>query len=118
MEFITEKIIDPSVASQINPNSLRKFIEIVDKCLKPNGASRPKMLDICWDLKYTLQLQQTAVGREAHEHSAIDASLEFSSRPFQRLPSNNDFVPLTRDIDGSHTTASRVFSELRIDGGR
>ncbi|OMP01895.1 hypothetical protein COLO4_11496 [Corchorus olitorius] len=111
------------VASQINPNSLRKFIEIVEKCLKPNGASRPKMLDICWDLKYTLQLQQTAVRREPHEHSAIDASLEFSSRPFQRLPSNNlqpekdDSVLLARD-DGSDTTASGVFSQLRIDGGR
>lgn len=120
-----EKIIDPSVAGQINPNSLRKFSEIVEKCLKPTGANRPAMLDICWDLEYTLQLQQTAVRREPHEDSAIDASLEFSSRPFQRLPSNiipiendeYDDVPVEKD-DGSDTTASGVFSQLRIDGGR
>ncbi|KAH1072985.1 hypothetical protein J1N35_025313 [Gossypium stocksii] len=117
-----EKIIDPSIASQINPNSLRKFSEIVEKCLKPTGASRPTMLDICWDLEYTLQLQQTAVRREPHEDSAIDASFKMSSRPFQRLPSNNCpiekvDVPMEND-DGSDTTESGVFSQLRIDGGR
>ncbi|KAK6237706.1 hypothetical protein QUC31_003175 [Theobroma cacao] len=117
-----EKIIDPSVAGQINPNSLRKFSEMVEKCLKPNGVDRPTMLDICWDLEYTLQLEQTAVRREPHEDSTIDASLNMSSRPFQRLPSNNlpiekDDVPMVRD-DGSDTTASGVFSQLRIDGGR
>ncbi|TYI50363.1 hypothetical protein E1A91_D12G097000v1 [Gossypium mustelinum] len=117
-----EKIIDPSMASQINPNSLRKFSEIVEKCLKPTGASRPTMLDICWDLEYTLQLQQTAVRREPHEDSAIDASFNMSSRPFQRLPSNNCpiekvDVPMEND-DGSDTTESGVFSQLRIDGGR
>ncbi|XVE82858.1 hypothetical protein DITRI_Ditri16bG0039500 [Diplodiscus trichospermus] len=117
-----EKIIDPSMAGQINSNSLRKFGEIVEKCLKPNGADRPTMLDICWDLEYTLQLQQTAVHREPHEDSAIDASLDSSSCPFQRLPSNNfpiekDDVLMEKD-DGSDTTASGVFSQLRVDGGR
>ncbi|KAL4379511.1 hypothetical protein GQ457_02G008110 [Hibiscus cannabinus] len=117
-----EKIVDPSVASQINPNSLRKFSEIVEKCLRPIGASRPTMLDVCWDLEYTLQLQQTAVQREPHEDSAIDSSFNMSSRPFQRLPSNNypvekGDVPMDKD-DGSDTTESGVFSQLRIDGGR
>ncbi|GMI68801.1 hypothetical protein like AT2G23200 [Hibiscus trionum] len=117
-----EKIVDPSMASQINPNSLRKFSEIVEKCLRPTGDSRPAMLDICWDLEYTLQLQQTAVHREPHEDSAIDSSFNMSSRPFQRLPSNNypvekGDVPMEKD-DGSDTTESGVFSQLRIDGGR
>ncbi|KAE8671452.1 Kinase superfamily protein [Hibiscus syriacus] len=117
-----EKIIDPAMTSQINPNSLRKFSEIVEKCLRPTGASRPTMLDICWDLEYTLQLQQTAVHREPHEDSAIDSSFNMSSRPFQLLPSNNypiekADVPMERD-DGSETTESGVFSQLKIDDGR
>ncbi|XP_011013431.1 PREDICTED: probable receptor-like protein kinase At5g24010 [Populus euphratica] len=62
-----EKIIDPLLASHINLNSLRKFGEIVEKCLKPQGADRPNMHDVCWDLEYAMQLQQTAVHREAHE---------------------------------------------------
>ncbi|MBA0742051.1 hypothetical protein Gogos_015153 [Gossypium gossypioides] len=117
-----EQIIDPSVAGQININSLRKFSEIVEKCLKPTGASRPTMHDVCWDLKYTLQLQQTAVCREPHEDSAIDPSLDSSSPTFQHLPSNSfpmekDYVPMEKD-DGSATTSSGVFSQLKIDDGR
>ncbi|MBA0832539.1 hypothetical protein Goarm_016927 [Gossypium armourianum] len=117
-----EKIIDPSVAGQININSLRKFSEIVEKCLKPTGANRPTMHDVCWDLKYTLQLQQTAVCREPHEDNAIDPSLDSSSPTFQHLPSNSfpmekDYVPMEKD-DGSATTSSGVFSQLKIDDGR
>ncbi|KAK8717458.1 hypothetical protein V6N13_044727 [Hibiscus sabdariffa] len=67
-------------------------------------------------------LQQTAVQREPHEDSAIDSSFNMSSIPFQRLPSNNypvekGDVPMEKD-DGSDTTESGVFSQLRIDGGR
>ncbi|TYI56604.1 hypothetical protein E1A91_D11G222800v1, partial [Gossypium mustelinum] len=108
-----EKIIDPSVAGQININSLRKFSEMVEKCLKPTGANRPTMHDVYWDLKYTLQLQQTAVCREPHEDSAIDPSLDSSSPTFQHLLSNSfpmekDYVPMEKD-DGSATTSSGVF---------
>ncbi|KAF2308234.1 hypothetical protein GH714_037895 [Hevea brasiliensis] len=59
-----EKIVDPSLAGHINPNSLRKFGEIAEKCMQIEGANRPTMLDVCWDLEYALQLQQTAVSRE------------------------------------------------------
>ncbi|XWS45211.1 hypothetical protein CRYUN_Cryun15aG0116600 [Craigia yunnanensis] len=115
-------IINSHRNEEINLAEWGLISEIVEKCLKPNGANRPTMLDICWDLEYTLQLQQTAVRREPHEDSAIDASLDLSSRPFQSLPSNNfpiekADVPMEKD-DGSDTTSSRVFSQLRIDGGR
>ncbi|KDP29255.1 hypothetical protein JCGZ_16644 [Jatropha curcas] len=72
-----EKITDPSLAGQINPNSLRKFGEIVEKCLKKEGASRPTMLDVRWDLEYVLQLQQTALHREPHEDSTTDISSNY-----------------------------------------
>ncbi|KAK5784958.1 hypothetical protein PVK06_039499 [Gossypium arboreum] len=67
-------------------------------------------------------LQQTAVCREPHEESAMDPSLDSSSQTFQHLSSNNfpmekDFVPMEKD-DGSATTSSRVFSQLKIDDGR
>ncbi len=61
-----EKIVDPSLAGHINPNSLRKFGEIAEKCMQIEGANRPTMLDVCWDLEYALQLQQTAVSRETY----------------------------------------------------
>ncbi|XP_021623500.2 probable receptor-like protein kinase At5g24010 [Manihot esculenta] len=72
-----EKIMDPSLAGEINPNSLRKFGEIAEKCLEVEGAKRPTMLDVCWDLEYALQLQQSAVPREPYEDSTTDVSSAF-----------------------------------------
>ncbi|KDP29257.1 hypothetical protein JCGZ_16646 [Jatropha curcas] len=72
-----EKITDPSLAGQINPNSLRKFGEIVEKCLKKEGASRPTMLDVRWDLEYVLQLQRSALHREPHEDTTTDISSNY-----------------------------------------
>ncbi|KAF3439024.1 hypothetical protein FNV43_RR17299 [Rhamnella rubrinervis] len=53
-----ETIIDPCLVGQVNPNSLRKFVEIAEKCLKRNGIERPTMYDVWWDLEYALQLQK------------------------------------------------------------
>ncbi|KAJ6774446.1 BINDING PROTEIN putative-RELATED [Salix purpurea] len=79
-----EKIIDPLLVGHINQNSLRKFGEITEKCLKPQGADRPNMLDVCWDLEYALQLQQTPAHREAHEDSTtIAASTDLALPPMR-----------------------------------
>ncbi|TYJ10868.1 hypothetical protein E1A91_A11G237500v1 [Gossypium mustelinum] len=98
----------------------RELEKIIDP--SPTRANRPTMHEVCWDLKYTLQLQQTTVCREPHEESAMDPSLDSSSQTFQHLPSNSfpmekDFVPMEKD-DGSATTSSGVFSQLKIDDGR
>ncbi|KAJ6736677.1 BINDING PROTEIN putative-RELATED [Salix viminalis] len=84
-----EKIIDPLLVGHINQNSLRKFGEITEKCLKPQGADRPNMLDVCWDLEYALQLQQTPAYREAHEDSTTTAaSTDLALPPIQNLSYN------------------------------
>ncbi|KAB5556923.1 hypothetical protein DKX38_007832 [Salix brachista] len=84
-----EKIIDPLLVGHINQNSLRKFGEITEKCLKPQGADRPNMLDVCWDLEYALQLQQTPAHREAHEDSTTTAaSTDLALPPMQNLSYN------------------------------
>ncbi|XP_061971014.1 probable receptor-like protein kinase At5g24010 isoform X2 [Populus nigra] len=86
-----EKIIDPLLAGHINPNSLRKFGEIAEKCLKPQGADRPNMIDVCWDLEYAMQLQQTAVHREAHEDTTTTGVLSDSALPLMQNMSSNMF---------------------------
>ncbi|KAF9682409.1 hypothetical protein SADUNF_Sadunf05G0106000 [Salix dunnii] len=97
-----EKIIDPLLVGHINRNSLRKFGEITEKCLKPQGADRPNMLDVCWDLEYALQLQQTPAHREAHEDSTTTAaSTDLALPPMQNLSYN--MFPVD---DYSDTTAS------------
>ncbi|XP_061970329.1 probable receptor-like protein kinase At5g24010 [Populus nigra] len=86
-----ERIIDPLLAGRFNPNSLRKFGEIVEKCLKPQGADRPNMIDVCWDLEYAMQLQQTAVHREAHEDTTSTGVSSDSALPLMQNMSSNMF---------------------------
>ncbi|KAF3433803.1 hypothetical protein FNV43_RR24906 [Rhamnella rubrinervis] len=52
-----EEIVDPSIADQIKPDSLRKYGEIAEKCLAENGVLRPSMGDVLWNLECVLQLQ-------------------------------------------------------------
>ncbi|KAK5784953.1 hypothetical protein PVK06_039494 [Gossypium arboreum] len=75
-----DQIVDPSIRDQINPNSLRKFAEITEKCLQKDACGRPGMSDVAWDLEYALQLQQTAVVQEPQEDNASNASGMLSSR--------------------------------------
>ncbi|XVF17605.1 hypothetical protein REPUB_Repub10bG0137600 [Reevesia pubescens] len=118
-----EKIIDPMLLDTINPNSLRKFAETAEKCLKPSGSERPIMRDVLWDLEYALQLQLTPMNRGALEDSTTNASLEFSMPILNRLPSNSFPAVDEEDTtvvfdDASDVTASEVFSKLRIGDSR
>lgn len=55
-----EKIIDPSIASTISLDSLRKYVEAAEKCLSEYGVDRPSMGDVLWNLEYALQLQEAS----------------------------------------------------------
>ncbi|GKU94813.1 hypothetical protein SLEP1_g8250 [Rubroshorea leprosula] len=122
---LLDTIIDPSIKSQISPNSLRKFAETAEKCLQEDGADRPSMGDVLWDLEYALQLQQTAVHREPHEDSTTDANSGLQMIHVQRLPSlslqvEKDDMPILGDstTDESLLSTSEVFSQLRINDAR
>ncbi|KAJ8775082.1 hypothetical protein K2173_020086 [Erythroxylum novogranatense] len=82
-----EQIIDPFLVGQINPNSLRKFGETAEKCLNPEGDRRPTMLDVCWDLEYALQLQQTKNIKEPLDDSRAYVSSDFTMSQVQHLNS-------------------------------
>ncbi|KAL4644714.1 hypothetical protein ACB092_02G184400 [Castanea dentata] len=119
---LLEDIIDPSLKDQIDPNSLRKFIETTEKCLQECGTDRPTMGDILWDLEYALQLQQTAMPREPHEDSTVGGSAALAMPNVWRFPSismsiERDDMPAIMD-DGSYTRGSEVFSQLKADGSR
>ncbi|KDP32006.1 hypothetical protein JCGZ_12467 [Jatropha curcas] len=117
-----EEIVDPLIKDQINPNSLRKFAEIAEKCLQEYGTDRPAMGDVLWDLEYSLQLQQTAIRREPHEDSTTDASAMLALPNIQSFQSlsisvDKDDMPILRE-DSANMWATEVFSQLRIDDAR
>ncbi|RVX23152.1 putative receptor-like protein kinase [Vitis vinifera] len=119
---LLEQVIDPLLVGKVNLNSLRKFGETAEKCLQEEGADRPTMGDVVWDLEYAFQLQQTAMQREPLEDSTNDAASTFPLPTIQRYPSyslsiSNIHGPERRD-SSSETTESEVFSQLRIAHGR
>ncbi|CAI8609323.1 unnamed protein product [Vicia faba] len=118
-----EDIIDPSIKGQIDQNSLRKFSDIVEKCLQEDGSDRPSMGDVLWDLEYALQLQRGEIHRQPHEDSSSSAlvSIQLSNvRRFPSLstPSEKDDMSIGRVTDESDTAADTVFSQLKIGDGR
>uniref|UniRef100_A0A9I9CCK9 Protein kinase domain-containing protein n=3 Tax=Cucumis melo TaxID=3656 RepID=A0A9I9CCK9_CUCME len=54
-----EKLIDPFLVGAIEANSLRKFVEVAEKCVDEVGANRPSMHDVVYDLELALQFQFT-----------------------------------------------------------
>lgn len=119
---ILEDIIDPSIKGQIDPNSLRKFSETVEKCLQEDGSDRPTMGDVLWDLEYVLQLQRGAIHREPHEDSSSSAAASLQLPNVRRLPSLSslseaDDMSIVKDNE-SESAADSVFSQLKIDDAR
>ncbi|XP_058765623.1 probable receptor-like protein kinase At2g23200 [Vicia villosa] len=120
---ILEDIIDPSIKGHVDQNSLRKFSEIVEKCLQDDGSDRPSMGDVLWDLEYALQLQRGAIHRQPHEDSSNSAFVSIQLPNVRRFPSlstlsETDDMSIGRVTDESDTAADTVFSQLKIGDGR
>ncbi|KAJ3682042.1 hypothetical protein LUZ60_014615 [Juncus effusus] len=108
-----DKIIDPKLVGEINENSLRKFGETAEKCLKEYGTERPSIGDVLWNLEYCLSLQEMEVRRDPHEDSGT-AEVDFPAAPVvRRMPSS-----VVSWESGSDLTTSNVFSQLVSKEGR
>ncbi|KAM0032299.1 putative non-specific serine/threonine protein kinase [Helianthus debilis subsp. tardiflorus] len=117
---MVEKIIDPYLVDKVNPISLKKYLETVEKCLKNTGDERPSMLDVLWVLIYALKLQQMVENKEPNEDSIINTSLEWSTLITKHLPSKCDdgVYDVNDNLVSSYPSESQVFSKLKIDEAR
>lgn len=111
-----EAIIDPLIAVEINPNSLKKFCETAKRCLQKDAADRPPMSDVCWGLEYALQLQKLATERVALDDSTTDASLNMPLPAVRRFPSQS-IVDDEYDDELLNTGTGEVFSQLTFEDG-
>lgn len=121
---IVDEILDTKLIGQIEASSLRKFMEIVEKCLRDCGEDRPSMGDVIWDLEYVLQLHMTPVQREPHEDSTMTISGVGggNSLVVPRLMvsdsfSENSFVQKKSSYIGD-SSETQVFSQLKISEAR
>ncbi|XP_076927794.1 putative receptor-like protein kinase At5g24010 [Bidens hawaiensis] len=55
---LLKRIVDPRIADQIKPESLKTYGNTAEKCLADYGVDRPTMGDVLWNLEHALQLQE------------------------------------------------------------
>jgi serine/threonine protein kinase len=74
-----DQIKDTRLAGACNPESLRKFGDIAEKCLAEQGIDRPSMGDVLWNLEYALQLQESSSENFAGTSEGTSALLDNAS---------------------------------------
>lgn len=100
-----EEIVDPSIADQIKPDSLRKYAEIAEKCLSENGVLRPTMGDVLWNLECVLQL----LG--ADERTNRNSELASQVSQLETGKSTAEFS-MTSMEDLAGVSMSKVFAQM------
>ncbi|XP_030475177.2 probable receptor-like protein kinase At5g24010 [Syzygium oleosum] len=113
-----EKIVDPHLAGQIKPSSLKKYGETAEKCLAEYGIDRPTMGDVLWNLEYALQLQENGRVREPREESDVIDSEVPSAGNIPRIPTSNVRIQEDDGDGSSDISTTRVFSQLITNDGR
>ncbi|KAJ0471241.1 putative protein kinase RLK-Pelle-CrRLK1L-1 family [Helianthus annuus] len=103
---LLKKIVDPRIADQIKPASLKKYADTAEKCLADYGVDRPTMGDVLWNLEYALQIQET---------ESVD-----SARTGHTGAPETVFGDGSCNVDGSlsGSKTNLVFSQLLTNEGR
>ncbi|KAG2259171.1 hypothetical protein Bca52824_078465 [Brassica carinata] len=108
---IVDEVLDTKLIGQIEASSLRKFMEIVEKCLRDCGEERPSMGDVIWDLEYPHEDSTMTISGVGGGNSLVVPRLMVSDSF-----SENSFVQKkSSDGDSSET---QVFSQLKISEAR
>ncbi|KAI5435632.1 hypothetical protein KIW84_022155 [Lathyrus oleraceus] len=76
----SDQIIIPHlIIGDINLSSLKRFMEIAERCIADHGADRPSMRGVLWNLKCCLQFQEAAIHGLAVEDNS-DSIVELATQ--------------------------------------
>ncbi|KAK4790394.1 hypothetical protein SAY86_017698 [Trapa natans] len=109
------EIVDPNLVGQIKPGSLKKFVEVAEKCLADYGADRQGMGDVLWNLEYCLLLQENVRQREAREdmlEGPTTGTIAMVHSEYSRLEKDE------QRSGSMERYSSQVFSQLMANEGR
>ncbi|PQQ16503.1 hypothetical protein Pyn_13906 [Prunus yedoensis var. nudiflora] len=103
-----EEIVDPLLAGQVKPDSLKKFGEIAAKCLAQHSVDRPTVGDVLWNLEYVLQLEGNDGRSEHNRRPSLQAD---HANHLESSVSNAEFsMGSAGDLAG--VSMSKVFAQM------
>ncbi|CAH1420973.1 unnamed protein product [Lactuca virosa] len=79
------EIVDKRISDEIAPNSLMKFGEVANSCLRSKGSKRPNMEEVVWGLEFALQLQLEAAEK-------IDGEVAGEMKGGSGMSGNQEFM--------------------------
>ncbi|CAE6117579.1 unnamed protein product [Arabidopsis arenosa] len=110
-----DQIVDPNIADEIKPCSLKKFAETAEKCCADYGVDRPTIGDVLWNLEHVLQLQESGPLNNPEEvYGDVTDSGTARQGPSSGSNTDRDYGDGTSGIISS----SQVFSQLMTNAGR
>lgn len=104
-----QKIIDPFLEDQMNPECLQKYLETAEKCLMQSGLDRPSMGEVLWNLEYALQVQ---IGGEGSSDNNGDVVIQVNDVPPPGRTVSTGYSSLGSMEDLPDVSMSAVFSEM------
>ncbi|ESQ31945.1 hypothetical protein EUTSA_v10003655mg [Eutrema salsugineum] len=110
-----DQIVDPNIADQIKPCSLKKFAETAEKCCADYGVDRPTIGDVLWNLEHVLQLQESGPLDKPEE---VFGDVTGSGTARQGLYSGLNTERDNGDGTSGIINSTQVFSQLMTKDGR
>ncbi|KAL6647070.1 hypothetical protein ACP70R_014507 [Stipagrostis hirtigluma subsp. patula] len=98
---LLETVIDPQLAGNYTPESIKQFSEIAEKCLADEGRDRPSMGEVLWHLESALQLHQCHLeSASANDPSGSEVKLSDASTNIGCIDEEESTLAGCHEADG------------------